>query len=59
MANESNCVEVIIGARGLMESLICVMECHYDGYSWGKVKEVVHVMLDFVKGKLDDQEQQV
>ena len=54
VANEVSCMEVINEAREWMESLICVMECHFGGHSWGKAKEVVNVMLVFVKGKSDD-----
>ena len=56
VACEVKCMEIVHGARELLEALINVMESHYDAHSWEKVKEIVHVMLDSVKGSLDNEE---
>ena len=53
---ESQRMEFVHGARELLEALINVMESHYDAHSWEKVKEIVNVMLDSVKGSLDNEE---
>ena len=50
VACEDKCMEIVHGARELLDALINVMESHYDAHSWEKGQGDCECHVGFSQG---------